>query len=47
MEQTGCSETLTFKLQMLANHPEESKRPIHFFITKKIQLYFSDSVSKI
>jgi hypothetical protein len=24
MEQTGCSETLAFKLQMPANHSEES-----------------------
>jgi hypothetical protein len=23
-EQTECSETLAFKLQMLVNHPEES-----------------------
>jgi hypothetical protein len=26
MEQTGCSETLTFKLQAPGNSPEESKR---------------------
>jgi hypothetical protein len=24
MEQTGCSETLTLKVQMAMNHPEES-----------------------
>jgi hypothetical protein len=26
VEQSECSETLAFKLQTLANHPEESKR---------------------
>jgi hypothetical protein len=24
MEQTECSETLSYKIQMLRNHPEES-----------------------
>jgi hypothetical protein len=28
MEQTECSETLAFKLQMPGNNPEESKRHV-------------------
>jgi hypothetical protein len=31
MEQTECSETLVFKLQMLMNHPEESIQQINDF----------------
>jgi hypothetical protein len=30
MEQLECSETLTFKLQMPVNHPEESIQQIFF-----------------
>jgi len=29
MEQTGCSETLAYKIQMLGNHPNESIQKSH------------------
>jgi hypothetical protein len=42
MEQTECSETLAFKLQMLGNNPEESILHKHlcFFVSFYVILHF-------
>ena len=38
LEQTVCSETLAYKIQMPGNYPEKSIQQLHFGLPKRLVL---------